>query len=165
MRIPEPDYTLKTLLKDSELDYLGEYLIGKVNNSFDEKEPVIKSFRNFNDIAIPLIDFPCLKIYRTRETIFSSYSSLIISELTLNYISSFTGNKNVIADLHENVAKEITRVLINASVDPSFNLQLDFSNGYPTTSFDTFINPSNTVYKYATVNVSIYSDFRSLQNI
>jgi len=161
--LEKPIYPAGFRFTDNESDYIAKYLQDKVNQVFSTvySFPLIKTYRTFNDIAIPLIDFPCLKVYRTNERLYADYSSVLLTSFAISYIVAFS-TKQLVPAISEAVSTELVRLLINSSSDDSFRYQVDFTNGYPSTQFDSFINPSNTVFNYATLNVSIYSDYKSL---
>lgn len=140
---------------DADCKFIADYLYHRVNETFYPalKTDVIKTIRYFNDPFIPLKDFPVLKVYKTgyQEDIFLAPQTSY--QFTIAYALAYAP-KNKISAIGSFVADEIVRLLKNGSYLNMF--QLDDEKGIQV-QYEDFINPENVIYKYATINVNIFS--------
>lgn len=157
MDITQPIIVPISSSSDVETEQFAAYLYQNLNRIFynANKGDIVKTYRTFNDISIPLIDFPCLRVFKTNNIPYADYSYSNIFQYTVNYIIAFTSRQKT-SDISAYVGREILRLLINSNFEDSFPLQLDFSFE-PNVEYDTLISPNNTVYKYTNVTFRAYS--------
>lgn len=158
--IDTPVYPSDFTFVDEDCKFLAEYLTTRINNLFQDsaKGNVIKTYRTWNDIYIPLTDFPVLKVYKVSEE-FEENEDLISTAFKFVYILAFTQRPKV-ADISGFIGKAIVRQLSNGSMS-SDDFQIDWRKGI-TTEYDTLINSDNVVYKYATISASVYTRLDSI---
>lgn len=151
--IPRPDYSSAADFIDKDIKIISEYLFNEVNTTFQPvlNKRIVKTVKPFNDVGMPLTDYPVLKIYRLSEQDTILIHPALYVDLNINYILAYTTDQKV-ADISSLVAKEIRRLLKNASILGMF--QLDENTGI-NIEYDTMINPDNIVYKYTTVTCKI----------
>lgn len=160
--IPKSIYPTNFDFRDEDTHYLATYLYEEVNNTFRPalKSNIIKTYRDFNDNFVPVVDFPVLKVYPTRETDTGDIAPQVITNFTIAYAIAYTQRPKV-GSVCRFVAKEIRRLLKNGSEEDRF--QLDFSTPIDI-EYEDFIDPANVVYKYATLSASIYTIDRYFSN-
>ena len=148
-----PVYSNKSEIVDIDNKTIADYLFNEINTTFNSVFPnrVVKTCRYFNDITIPLTDFPVLKVYKKNELDTVLISPYYYVDMTVNYILAYTEEKNI-ANISTLVAKEIRRLLKNASVEGLF--QLD-ENTDIYIEYNTLVNNSNIIYNYTNVNFKI----------
>lgn len=153
--IPRPIYTNTFDFKDADTHFLATYLFTEVNKTFQEAlgGDIIKTCRDFNDNFIPIVDFPVLKVYPTRENDSADIAPYISTQFTISYAVAYT-QKPKIGSVCKLVAKEIRRLLKNASTECYF--QVDYSSPIDI-EYEDFISPDNVVYKYVTITVNIFT--------
>jgi hypothetical protein len=155
---PRPIYPFGYKFIDKDCEFIANYIANEVNETFYDalRYNVIKSIRTFNDLFVPLTDFPVLKVYRSSET--NSFNEVEIStKFKIIYALAFT-QKTKVADISSFVGREIRRVLSTGSLDNLY--QIDWGNSGENTidiEYEDFIAPDNTVYKYVTVTCPIFT--------
>jgi hypothetical protein len=134
---------------DDDCRELGEYLANEVNQTFADAlgGNAIKTFKPFNDVFIPITDFPVLKVYKSKEVSLDFLSNIANTEFTISYSLAYTQSAKT-ADVGVIVAKELTRLLKVYSYRNG--LQLDHDTPI-TVQYDELIDTENTVYTYATI--------------
>ena len=157
MYVPNPNFLVDNPTVDEDTEDIATYLKNQINSTFYTalNYDVVKTHRSYYDIAIPIIDFSCLRVYKTADTAYADYSVSNISQYTINYIIAFT-TKQVVADISAFIGRDILRLLVNSSLESNSIFQLDTSS-LPTLEYDTFIAPNNTIYKYTNVSFSAYT--------
>lgn len=152
--IDRPTYDESFKFIDSDCNSIADYLFNETNTTFYQclRRNVIKTYRTFNDIYVPLIDFPVLKVYKQTENE-NVYDPFISSSFVIAYGLAFT-QKPTSGDVSTFVTQELRRNLKNGSILGKW--QIDFSNGI-TTNYESFISNDNTVYRYATINLNIFT--------
>lgn len=155
--LPRPIYTSDFDFQDSSSKAIGEAVLTEVNTTFEEALQggrAIKSFHSFNNLMIPLVAYPALKMYKVGETDESAVAPQVLTDYRLVYAIAYTQAPQT-ADISRLVAREIRRVLKNLSLDGMF--QIDWSRGKGIrTTFEDFISPENTIYRYVTLSFSLY---------
>lgn len=153
--IPKPIYPLNFNFQDEDSHYIANYLYVELNKTFKDaiKGNIVKTFRDFNDNFIPVIDFPVLKVYPTRENDTGDISPQISTTFIIAYAVAYT-QRTKVSSVCRYVSKEIRRLLKNGSLEGKF--QLDFSSPIDV-EYEDFIAPDNVIYKYATLTVNIYT--------
>lgn len=156
--LPRPVYPPNYAFIDEDCKAIAELLRDEINETFYDalRNNMVKSIRTFNDVYVPLGEFPVLKVYKENEK--SGLNQPQISTtFKIVYALAFT-NKNRVADVSSFVGKEIRRILTNASLNQF--LQIDWGDSGEDTidiEYEDFISPDNTIYKYVTVTVPIFT--------
>ncbi|MGL5923678.1 hypothetical protein [Chroococcidiopsis sp.] len=155
--IERPQFPNDFDFQDHDTSIVAKYLFNETNKTFENvtalpNRQIIKSYRTWNDIAIPLIDYPVLKVYAVSELV-KDNQPFSATSLTIAYGLAFTVKQKV-PDVSRFVVKELVRNLSNAAFEDAPKFQLDWTNGLRVT-YETFLSPENTVYKYATIDAAI----------
>ena len=147
--LDRPTYPVGYDFIDDDCKNLGEYLANEVNETFAVALDgnAIKTFKPFNDIFIPITDFPVLKVYKSNETSLDFLSNIADTEFTISYSLAYTQASKT-ADVSVIVAKELVRLLKVYSFRNGMQLQHDVPI---TVQYDELIDTENTVYTYATI--------------
>jgi hypothetical protein len=155
--LPRPDYASDFDFQDSSAREILTLLVDEVNQTFSAPlggEPAIKSMHSFNNLMIPLIAYPAIKMYKVSEGDYTATGPQVITDYKLVYAIAYTQPPQA-ADISRYVARELRRVLKNLSLDGMF--QIDWGNGKGIrTDFEDFISPENTIYRYVTLTFSLY---------
>ena len=135
---------------DEHCRAIADYLTTELNELFLTAvgANVVKTAIPFNNIFIPLSDFPVLKVYKTEEVAIDPLSNIFLTAFQISYALAYnTASKT--SDLGAVVGKEIVRLLYVYSFRDG--LQLDTT--VPVTAdYDELIDGSDAIYSY--VNVS-----------
>lgn len=149
-----PYYPDKFDFIDPDCKAIAEYLYNSVNKTFEiTRQKLIKTYRAWNDIEIPTVDYPVLKVYVSGETPFEN-SPHLSTEFTIAYGLAYT-TKPKVGDVSRFVTKEIIRNLINAPGE-EFQFQIDWSKTF-NAEYETLISPNNVVYRYSTITCNIFT--------
>lgn len=162
--IPDPIFPPDFNFIDPDCKDIAMYLYEGVRETFDPLHlEIIKTIRTFNDVQIPLVDYPVLKVYAESDSLYIPNTEIVSTKLVVAYGLAFT-MKQKVADVSRIVSKELMRLLINASLD-YFTFQVD--NDQPiTTRYETLISPENHVYRYSVIDVNVFtrlSDYRNIE--
>lgn len=151
--IERPIYGTDFKFIDEDTKVIAEYLYNELNTTFQNSllKNIVKTYRTFNDIFIPIADFPVLKVYKINEVDDINLAPYTSVDFTISYILAYT-QKQKVADISSFVSNEIKRLLKNADLINLF--QIDWTKGI-TTAYDTLIDPDNLVYKYTNINCTI----------
>jgi hypothetical protein len=135
---------------DPHCKLLVEYLTTELNELLFNAvgTNVVKTPIPFNNIFIPLSDFPALKVYKTDEVAIDPLSNIFMTSFQISYILAYNTTQKT-SDLGAIVGKEISRLLHVFSFREG--LQLDTTSPV-TIDYDELIDSSEAVYSY--VNVS-----------
>lgn len=140
---------------DEDCKFIAEYLYAGLNDTFYNslRTNIVKTVRYFNDLFIPVTDFPVLKVYKIAIEDSIHLNPQAVTKFNISYALAYT-QRTKIASVGSYVADEIARLLKNASYSEMF--QLDDASGIQT-NFQDFISPENVIYKYVNVVVGIYT--------
>lgn len=159
--IDKPIYPYQFDFIDPDCKFIAEYLYKEVNETFYSslRSNIIKTYRTWNDIAIPLTDFPVLKVYTTDEEI-SENDPYTSTGFNIVYALAFT-SKPKVGDVSRFVTREIIRNLVNASIldvtdEGQVLFQVDWSKQIRV-DYETLVSPENTIYRYATISCSLFT--------
>lgn len=145
---------------DQDCKTIAEHLTVNINETFKyalDGKDIIRTYRAYNDLAIPNTDYPCLKVYKVSEELFTPITSEMSTGFVISYILSFTQPPKV-SDVSTFVAREIIRLITNAHlVDPPV-FQVDTEKPIAV-EYDTMIDPQRRIYKYTNVNCSIFTNY------
>lgn len=158
MSIPRPIFPADFKFIDNYAKRIAEYLYTEVNNTFRDVVGgnVIKTYRTYNDIDIPLTDLPCLKVYRLNQKGYFQHSEVGTSDYRLSYISRPVRKK--VHELNVYITEEIIRLLITAPLEEYDNLYVSLSDTTPiSVEFETLVDPENTVFEYSNINISVFT--------
>lgn len=152
--IPKPEYPVKFDFVDEDCKFLATYLYEQLNETFYNalKSNIVNSVRYENDLFIPVVDFPVLKVYKTAYEDSADIAPHISCKFNISYALAYT-QRDKIASVGSYVAQEIRRLLKNGSMNDLF--QLDWTQPIQV-EFEDFINPENVVYKYANITCNIF---------
>jgi hypothetical protein len=154
MLIDTPNYPEKFDFVDADCKAIVEYLYNTVNYTFSNtKQKLIKTYRAWNDIEIPTVDYPVLKVYAESETVFEN-APFLSTSFTIAYGLAYT-TKPKVGDVSRFVTKELIRALINAPLE-EFMFQIDWRNQF-NVQYETLISPGNVIYRYSTINCNIFT--------
>ena len=147
--LDRPNYPSGFDFIDIDCKRLGEYLANEVNETFSTAlgYNIIKTLKPFNDIFIPLTDFPVLKVYKSSEQALDFLSNIADTQFTISYSLAYTQAAKT-ADLSVIVGRELVRLLKVYSFRGGLQLQQDVPI---TIEYDELIDSDNTVYTYATI--------------
>lgn len=153
--LPDPEYTEDFDFVDEDCKYIANYLYEGLNKTFYKplKGNIVKTVRYFNDLFIPLTDFPVLKVYRRGYKDGIATEPQTSSTFIIAFALAYT-QKSKVSSINSYVADEIIRLLKNGSYLELF--QLDETEGMQV-EFEDFLSPENVVYKYTTITVNIFT--------
>jgi len=153
--IPRPIYDSNFSFIDNDCLTIANYLFNEVNTTFLTPlgTNIITTYRTFNDIFIPNLDFPVLKVYKLNEV--DNYNIAQYSDVTINvsYVLAYT-QLTKLAYVSSYVAQEIKRLLKNADLCNLFQINWDKP---VTTTYETMIDPNQLVYKYTNIVFNVYT--------
>ncbi len=155
--IPAPNYPQGFDFVDPDCRRIAVYLYEQVNQVFSNTGvQMIKTFRTWNDIQIPIVDYPVLKVYASSESTLEN-NSYLSTQFTIAYGLAYTVKPKV-GDVSRFVTKEIIRSLISAPLDEdNIPFQVDW-NAPISADYETLISPDNVIYRYSTVLCNIFTD-------
>jgi hypothetical protein len=155
LNIPNPNYPNDFKFIDPDCNMVATYLYDGVRDTFDHLQiEIIKSIRSFNDVQIPLVDYPVLKVYAESDSLYMPNSELVSTNMKVAYGLAFT-MKQKVADVSRIVSKELMRLLVNASLD-EFHFQLNNDNTL-TANYETLISPEQHIYRYSVIDVNVFT--------
>lgn len=156
LTLPAPNYPPKFDFVDPDCKAIAQYLYDSINEVFSTTGvQMVKTYRTWNDIQIPTVDYPVLKVYASAEALFQN-APYLSTQFTIAYGLAYT-TKPKVGDVSRFVTKEILRSLVNGPLDDSqFQFQLDWDTP-PRVEYETLISPDNVIYRYCTITCNIFT--------
>jgi hypothetical protein len=153
--IPRPSYDINYNFIDNDCLTIADYLYNEINKTFLTPlgRNIVTTYRTFNDVYIPNVDFPVLKVYKVNEQDNFNIGQFTDVTINISYILAYT-KKDKIADVSSYVATEIKRLLKNADLIGMF--QVNWEKPINTT-YETMIDPSQLIYKYTNITFNLYT--------
>jgi hypothetical protein len=156
LEIARPIYDNTFNFVDTDCGIIASYLFNEVNTTFltaNQGKNIINTYRTFNDVIIPIADFPVLKVYKLNEQDNYNIGQFTDVSINVSYILAYT-QKQKVADVSGYVAAEIKRLLKNADLNNLFQINWDKPVA---TTYETMIDPNQLIYKYTNTVFNIYT--------
>ncbi len=154
MRLPNPR-------RDVVVYDLASYLTKYLNESYPEKI-VVRSFREFDDINVPISDFPLLKVYRTLDN-YRRGTTYSVSTAVITYSLSFPDVRELPGILKW-VADSINYLLLQYELDTRRCLPLSNKYGYRAEYRLMSSELTRDVYPYLRFNILLLDDLTLDEN-
>jgi hypothetical protein len=153
------------LIPDELCISLSRYLAEKINSDFLVEFPqyvssdikIVKSIRAYDDPAVPLDQFPLLKVYRSLDLYDKRNHKFLTTMVNVNYSCSFNDLKNL-AGLMAYVSKRLVKGLHTYSMDIKHDLPPDFANGIQVQHATGMNEIVRSVYPFINLSLNIKDD-------
>lgn len=143
-------YPLGFSFVDPHCKLIAEYIGTELNELFlvSAQGNVVNTIKAFNDVFLPLTDYPVLKVYKLNESIVDPLSNIFRTNFNIVYSVAYNLSSKT-TDLGAVIGKEIARLVHVLSFRDG--LQLDHGSAV-SVDYDEMIDLENAVYSYVTVN-------------